>query len=349
MTYQEIAALARVSTATVSRVLADSGHATQETRDKVLAAVKEISYRPNKAARALRRNKSDTIGLILSDIEYSFYATVARAVETECAAHGYAVFVCNTDEDLDRQAFYVDLMIEERVSGVIISPAIEDTDALAVLSNAGIPAVTVDRRDPSGQFDAVLLDNHDAATQLAELLFSQGYRRLVALMGTTSATPSRERLEALRDFVDQHPDVVFAEVEVPLQQTAGMTRTIESVGSRASSLLDASREPTAVICANASMATIALEVFLAAGLQVPSDVAIACFDDLPMFNYFASPITTAAQPTEEIGKKAADLLLRRIAEPGRSAETIRFSPVVRTRGIQGGLREVSNHRAQSQQ
>lgn len=335
MTYQEIARLAGVSTATVSRVLSGTGPVSSELRRRVLDAAEQLSYHSNRAARALRRQRADTIGLILSDIEYPFYATVARVVESACAERGLAVFVCNTDEDLRRQEFYLDLMIAERVSGVIISPALEDHRALEPLRRAGVPTVTVDRIDPAEDFDAVLLDNAAATAALIDDLVGHGHRRFLALMGTTKATSSRERVEAMRAALAGIEGSSLTVAEGALQETAGLGRTMKTIGRRALEILSQPGAPTAVVCANAVMAMSLLDALLEAGIRVPDDVAVVGFDDMPGFAHFSVPITVATQPTELIGRRAAELLLDRIDDNARDRQIVRFPPELRLRSSCG--------------
>src|SRR3954454_7001649 len=140
---KDVAAAAGVSTATVSRVLSDHPHVRPEVRARVLAAVAELEYRPNLLARSFRAQQSNTIGLILSDIRNPFFAGISRAVEDLAFEHGYSVILCNTDENPEREALYLDLMRAEQVSGVILSP----TQQIARISdlNVAFPVVLVDR------------------------------------------------------------------------------------------------------------------------------------------------------------------------------------------------------------
>lgn len=327
MTYQRVAELAGVSTATVSRVLSGTGRVTEARRERVLAAVEQLSYRSNRAARTLRRQKADTLGVILSDIEYPFCATIARSVETAAAGRGLGVFVCNTDENLEREQFYIDLMIAERVSGVIISPSVESASSLDALSDAGIPVVTVDRVDPSGRFDAVLLDNHTATRDLAADLLEHGHRRFLAMIGTTDATPSRERLESLQLTLREVTGTHLVIEESHLQDTVGLARTMGKMGRRAFELIAASDSaPTAVLCANAVMVISVLDALLEAGVRVPEDVAVVGYDDMPAFRHYASPVTVAAQPAEVMGQRAAALIFDRMVEPNQPVRTIRLAP-----------------------
>ncbi len=332
MTYEQIARLAEVSTATVSRVLSGGPAVSDELRERVLAAADQLGYRGNRAARTLRRQKADAIGLIVSDVEYPLFAAIARTVETSAAARGYAVLICNTDEDLGRERFYFDLMIEERVSGVIVAPSVEDAANLRALREAGIPVVTIDRLVRGEDYDAVLLDNDAATNQLLDDLLAHGHRRIAAIMGTTTATSSRERVEAIRRRIDATEGASLVVDEGRLQDTVGVEHTLEVVGEHALSLRmpDGSR-PTAFVCANAIMLTSVMSALMNAGTAVPEEAAVVGYDDMPGFGLFATPVTVAAQPTQLLGETATSLLFARIDDPERPATVVRVPPSIRIR------------------
>lgn len=327
MTYEDIARLAHVSTATVSRVLTGSGQVSDERRQLVLEATEQLSYRTSRAARTLRRQRADTIGLIVSDVEYPFVASIARVVENAAAERGFALSVCNSDEDLGRERTYIDLLIEERVAGVIISPATEDASALAPLREAGIPVVTIDRTVAADMVDSVLLDNAAATRLLMEDLLGHGHRNFAAVIGTTVATPSRERLETMRSILERIDDATLVVAGSRLGETVGLQRTLETIGPAAIALTrEAHPQPTAYVCANAAMLTSVMSALDQEGIRVPEDVAVVGFDDMLGFSLFRTPITVVAQPTQELGRLAVDLLFDRITEPDRPARTVRVPP-----------------------
>jgi DNA-binding LacI/PurR family transcriptional regulator len=327
MTYEEIARAADVSTATVSRVLAGTGRVSDERRQRVLEVVEALSYRGSRPARALRRQRADTIGLIVSDAEYPFVASVSRAVENAAAERGFALTICNTDESLSREQTYIDLMIEEKVAGVIMAPATEDPSALDPLVAAGIPVVTIDRIVRNGHADAVLLDNAAATELLVRDLLGHGHRHFAAVLGTTTATPSRERLDSLRDVLDSVPDTTLLLAGSRLGGTVGIEHTLETIGpSVVKMIAEAEDRPTAFICANAVMLMSVLEALLAEGIRVPEDAAVVGFDDMAGFSLFATPVTVVAQPTRQIGRLAVDQLFERMQEPDRPSQVTRVPP-----------------------
>src|SRR5437016_6122841 len=183
---KEVAEAARVSTATVSRVLSNGLHVRPEVRARVMAAVEQLGYRPNLVARSLRSQQSNTLGLIVSDIRNPFFTSISRAVEDVAYEQGFSVFLCNTDENPEKEAIYLHLMRDEGVAGVIFSPTRQAVTTFFA-SNLNFPTVVIDRSIPNGDVDVVLLDNVDAAYRLTAHLIENGYKQIGALcteMGT---------------------------------------------------------------------------------------------------------------------------------------------------------------------
>ena len=339
VTYEDIARRAQVSTATVSRVLSGSGYVRPELTKRVREAANELGYRHNQAARTLRRNRSDTIGLVISDIEQPFFASIARAVEEEAAAQERPVLLCNTDEDLEQEKLYIDLLIEERVAGVIIAPSTPDPVVLEPLLQAGIPTVAVDRRIDGDPISSVLVDNRAGARSLVADLLAHGHRRIAAVSGTTEATPSRERLDACREAVAAVPGAVLYEAEGKLKEAIGIVPTIELARRLALELLDRPLPPTAFFCANGVLTQGVLQALQERGVQVPTEVSLVGFDDLPLFKLLQAPLTVAGQPTQMLGRRAARLLFQAINDPESPTEVVILPPELRWRASCGGHHE----------
>lgn len=327
MTYEDIARAAQVSTATVCRVLSGTGRVSDERRQRVLHAAEKLSYRGSRPARTLRRQRADTIGLIVSDVEYPFVASVARAVEKAAAQRGFALSMCNSDENLARERTYIDLLIEERVAGVIISPATEARSAMLPLLEAGIPVVTIDRTVDDPRVDSVLLDNEEATRLLMNDLLEHGHRHFTAVVGTTVATPSRERLDTMRSMIEAVPGATLVVAGSRLGETVGVQHTLESIGPAVTAMaLSSHPQPTAYVCANAIMLTSVLTALNDQHVRIPEDAAVVGFDDMPGFALFRTPVTVVAQPTEDIGEAAVRMLFDRMENPGKPAEIVRVPP-----------------------
>lgn len=310
---KDVAAAAGVSTATVSRVLSDHPHVRAHVRDRVLAAVAELEYRPNLLARSLRARQTNTIGLILPDIRNPFFASISRAVEDIAYEHGMTVILCNTDENPEREALYLEVMRAEQVSGVILS----STQRIARLAdlNLDVPLVLVDRAFKNSDVDAVLLDNMSAAAELTTHLLEGGYRRIAALIGDTNTT-GRERQRGYEAALREYG-------LAPLQSLIKIVRPRIDTGCAAAiELLEAAQPPDAILAGNSLLTAGVLQAIRKRNLRIPQDVAVVGFDE-PLWASLVEPaITTMAQPTDDIGKTATELLLQRIAEPQRPARKV---------------------------
>jgi LacI family fructose operon transcriptional repressor len=197
---KDVAEAAGVSTATVSRVLSNKPHVSDELRQRVLLAVERLDYRPNLIARSLRTRQSDTIGLVVADIRNPYFTAVSRAVEDMAYEQGISVYLCNTDEDPHKEALYLQVLRKENVAGIIFSPTRKSEQDL---QGFDIPTVAIDRPVRSAQVDSVLIDNFDAAYKLTEHLIQNGYRRISALFGAASST-GRERRRGFEQALNDH-------------------------------------------------------------------------------------------------------------------------------------------------
>ena len=324
MGIKEVARAAEVSTATVSRVFAGASHVRPEVRELVLAAAARLGYRPNLVARSLRAQRSSAIGRIVSDIRNPFFTAVSRAVEDAAYAQGFSVILCDTDEDPQREAKYLNLMRDTNVAGVIFSPTRQTMARFAALPPEP-PMVVVDRFMPDVPVDAVLLDNVDAAYRLASHLIANGYRRIAALFGDVGTTGQERRRgyeQALRDHgIPREPLLALA---VPPRMEAGRDATRE--------LLALSPTPDALLAGNSLLAAGALQAIRERGLSIPQDLALVSFDETTWETLVEPAITIIAQPTYEIGKTAAELLLQRIADPQRPPRRILLNGQLIVRG-----------------
>jgi DNA-binding LacI/PurR family transcriptional regulator len=334
-TYAEVARHAGVSTATVSRVLGGSGWVSEELAARVRTSAEALGYRSNRAARALRRNRSDTIALVFPDVEQPFFATIARAVEERAAQRGRPTVLCNTDEDLERERVYLELMLAERVAGIILAPSSEAPEVIEPLLESGTPVVSVDRRLTGDPVSSVLVDNRLGARQLVADLIGHGHRRIAAITGTAAATPSRERLEGCREAVRAVRGVSLVVGEGKPRDAIGVVHTMELAQREALSLLDTSRPPTAFFCGNGVITQGVLRALKSTGRRIPDNIAVVGFDDAPMFDLLDPPVTVAAQPVEEIGGLAAELLLARIDDPDLAASLTVLPPRLHFRGSCG--------------
>jgi DNA-binding LacI/PurR family transcriptional regulator len=308
---KDVADAAGVSTATVSRVLADKPHVRQEVKARVMEVVKELNYRPNRVARSLRSRKSTIIGLIVSDIENPFFHQVARAVEDTAHEQGYSVMLCNNDEDPDKEQQYLHLIRDENLAGIILSPTRQTADDFLATSQLNIPMVVIDRRVSNAEVDNILIDNVQAAQTITTHLIEHGYRRIGAIFGIGSTT-GRERREGFMQALKVHdvqPSTDVVKYANP-REDDGFNMTLK--------LMQLPDPPEAILTSNSLLAAGALRALRESNKAIPEEVAFASFDETTWAKLVAPSLTVIEQPTYEIGRTATELLLKRIQDPTRS-------------------------------
>ena len=315
---KDVAEAAGVSTATVSRVLSDKPHVRPELRQRVLAAMDDLDYKPNRVARSLRAKKSSIIGLIVSDIQNPFFTAVSRAVEDVASAQGMSIFLCNSDENQDKEIMYLEHMRAENVAGIIFSPTRQTADAFGETVDVNLPMIIIDRRVQGLDVDSVLIENVESAYQLTEHLIADGYRRIGAMFGMASTT-GRERRKGFVQALREHG----LELEEPEPDLINYVDAREEVGYKTTrEFLDRPDRPEAIFSSNGLLATGAFRALRESQLALPDEMAFATFDDTPWAGLVEPPVTVIRQPTYEIGKTACELLLERIDEPTRPTRQI---------------------------
>jgi len=300
-TIKQVAALAGVSPSTVSRVLngKDEEHMTPETKEKVLAAIEKLDYTPLRAARSLRRQRSQVFAVLVPDISNPFFALLARGVESVAFRAGYAVLIGDSNHSVARESRHLSLLLAERVEGVVFIPVAQpDMDAIRRLSSSGARVVVVDRQVPG--LPTVGVDNRAGSALLAEHLLKLGYRAIAYIAGPEGVSTAHERLEG---FAEALGGWGVAPVCV---HHGGYT--YESGYSKAKNILERER-PDAVVAANDLMAIGAMTAAEECGLRVPDDLGIAGFDRVPWAELIRPWLTTVEVPISRMGSEAAQMLL----------------------------------------
>ena len=312
VTIKEVAALAGVSTATVSRVLNGQGGAAP-ARARVMDAVQQLGYRPNGVARSLRQSGTRTLGLVISDLLNPFFTELARAVEDEARAFGLSLIIGNADERAEQLDHYVEVLLQRQVDGLLAVPTADQSPLLDEAVRRGAPLVLIDRDLPGADVPVVRSDSVPAVHELVDHLVRLGHRRIAIIAGPQRLVTGHERLTAFRDALDGHglalPD---AYVRVgDFQQVSGSVATAE--------LLDLPQPPSVIFAADDLMGLGAMHEIRRRRLVVPDEIALAVFDDSPWFPLVDPPITAIAQRTDEMGRVAVRQLLARMAgDPAES-------------------------------
>lgn len=321
-TIREVAARARVSSATVSRVLNGDERVSAAYRERVLQAISELGYRPNRIARSLRRRKTDTIGVVVPDIENPHFTRAVRAIEDAAYRQGFRVVLCNTDETPEKQRAYLEVLAAEQVVGVILAPADPGDATISDLIDLGIPVVAFDRSVDDPRADAVFADNVHAARVAAEHLINGGCQSIGFVAGRVEIQTGADRLAGYREVMESHAQpVAIAYGEFRLDAAYHATKR----------LLADHPALDCIIVANNLMAIGALRALREAGRRVPEDIAMVSIDDPPWADLVDPPLTTLGQPIQQMARSAFDLLIDRISHQRTQSRFVIFNFELRVR------------------
>jgi DNA-binding LacI/PurR family transcriptional regulator len=323
---RDVATRAGVSPATASRALNGTATVSAELRTRVLEAAGDLGYRPNNLARSLRRQRTDTIGVIVSDIANPHHSEAVRVMEDAASQAGWRLILCNTDERVDKQRSYLGLLADERVGAVILSAADEAGSGSDALLDLGIPIVAFDRVIDDPRVDAVTCDNRTGVRELTHHLIELGHRRIGFVGGRPRVATGAERLEGYRTAM----------------RAAGLRPMVEDGDFRADGaelaarrLLGRAVRPTAIVVANNTMAVGTMRALREEGYGVPDDIALATVDDPVWAELVDPPLTALAQPVRAMAEAAVRLVLERVAGDRREAVRIVLPMELRIRRSSG--------------
>ncbi|MFI7100282.1 LacI family DNA-binding transcriptional regulator [Streptomyces sp. NPDC050161] len=316
-TMADVARRAGVSVATVSHVLNDTRPVRPDTRAAVLGAIDELGYTPNTLARSLVTARTRSIGLAVSAISNPYFTEILQGVEASALEAGYSLLIADPHDDPVHERKVVQLLHERRVDGMIVAPSAEPSEMTGYLARRSVPTVFLDRL-VGDDHDQVCAENTGPVRQLVEHLADLGHTRIGLVAGLPGLSTTTERVRGYREGLRAR-GLPFAPGLL-----AGGNSEAEGAERATHQLLAAPEPPTAVITANNAMTIGTLRALAARGLQVPRDIALACFDDFSWADLFAPRLTAVAQPSKDIGAAAVRLLLERLADPARPPRTLRL-------------------------
>lgn len=331
MSVKEIAKAAGVSTATVSRVLNGSDKVRKSTAKRVMKVVDEMNYRMNHVARRMKVKQTDSlvIGLVITDIDNPFFSSIAKGVEDVASKNKLVTMICNTNENPEKERFFLNAMLSEKVSGVIIVPTTGNLDFFKELVDDGFPMVMVDRKLKGLKIDSVSLNNKKGAYEAVNRLIQNGHRRIGVVAGIKGLSNTQERLfgyrEALKESgIEVDNDLIFYGDYIE----AGGRMAIEK-------FMSLKNPPTAVFSTNNLMTLGCVKEIYRQELTIPDDVAIIAFDDSVWSEALIPPLTTVKQPGFELGVNAAELLIKRLSNGDSNRVDVVLNPELVVRGSCG--------------
>lgn len=308
VTMKDIAQEAGVSIATVSMIMNKKDLSiSQVTRDKVLKIAQDMNYIPNSMARSLVTRKSNTLGLILPSITNPFYPEIARGAEDRARRSNYSVIICSTDDRLDQENKYIDILLEKMVDGIIFAHSEErpqQGEEIQKIEKCRLPIAVVDRDfEAANVVGKILIDNHRAAYEATTYLLEKGYKKIAYIAGPPSTKTGQDRIEgykkALLDYGIEY-DPAYVKIG-SYKGKWGKEGTNE--------LLKEGISFDAVFCGNDLIAISAMKALKDAGIKVPEEVGIMGFDGIQMGSMVDPELTTIKQPNYEMGYEAVDLLI----------------------------------------
>jgi LacI family transcriptional regulator len=325
-TLTDLAREAGTSASTASRALSGRGYVSAEVRARLVAAAERLGYVPNASARTLKQRTSRAIGVVVSDLGNQFYGRLAAGIEQTLRAADYQMVLVGDNASGADEAMGARTFLAMRAPGVILTPV--GREASALLARNGVAVVEVDRRLASVPCDAVVIDNERGARDATAHLLAAGHRRIGLLVVDTDWTSDAGRLAGYR--------AAHEAAGVPLDERliVRIAMQADDTDARIAALLDV-EAPTAIFAANNLLAEHAWHVLRRRRLELPGDVSLVGFDDVPWMEMVSPAITVVAQPAFEMGRRAAALLLRRLADPGAEPTVERLQPALLVRGSTG--------------
>jgi LacI family transcriptional regulator len=329
VTIKDVAALAQVSLGTVSNVLNRPDKVSSPTRDRVLAVIEELGFIRNAGAGQLRGQRSRALGLVVLDVANPFFTEMARGVEDAANDVGYVTILCNSDGSRSKERRYLDLLEEQRVEGLLITPVSEDLSRLQELRARGLAVVLLDRRGIGDELCSVSVDDIEGGRLAAQHLFAMGHPRLTYVTGPMSITQCADRFSGVLLAARQ---AGVHRKQVRIVETAALTVTAGRLA--ADRILAGKSTHSAVFCANDLLALGLMSQFHRNGLRTPDDVAVIGYDDVELAADASTPLTSVRQPKQKLGSVAARLLLDE-ANPQHVHQQVVFQPELVVRASSG--------------
>jgi len=300
----DVAAKARVSVITVSRLLNNPSIVSSKTADKIYSVMESLNYQPSEIARSLVKKRTNTIGVIMPDIKNTFFNSWFRYVEEYAAAAGYNLLLCNTDEHAEIEMKYIKLLQAQRVDGIIVVPC--SKKSVEYLAKSGINFILVDRAFEKIKTDYVITDHYAGAFEATEYLIKLGHRKIAVLRGAGELFPDIERFRGFLAAMRKH------HLKIDNNLVLNCEFDDFSACKTMRDLLKKKERPSAIFSFNSLMMVGAIKAIKGAKLEIPKHISLLCFDEIPGYDIFTPGITSVVQQIEALGKESTKILIERI-------------------------------------
>lgn len=312
----DVAEYAGVSASTVSRVLSGKSYVKEETKKKVMAAVRALEYTPNAMAKSLKMGRSDTIAIMIPSIQNLMFPDIVRGIEDTARRTGFTVVLCNTDEDVEIEKSYIAKLKTRLIDGFIVASMMPESEHILHLRNEGFPLVLTSRSYDK-TIDSVVIDNVNAAFDAVSHLIRTGHKRIAIAMGRLKLPLYADRLKGYRMALERY-GIPYDE-DLVVHETNGTKSHYRLIRD----LLDSGIKPDAIFATSDPKAIVVMRAVHDAGLSIPGDISVMGFDNVDISSMLEPPLSTVSQPLYEMGALAAKKLINQIR---RKEETGHLPP-----------------------
>lgn len=303
-TLKDVAALANVHPSTVSRVLrnVENLKISEDTKERIFKAIKELNYQPDQTARSLRLKKSFTIGLIIPNVASPYFIGIARSLDAECTKEGYTLIISDTNENQEKEIKAVYDLYSRGVDGLVIAPVQDSDEHIKDLIDKKFPFVLIDRYFEKYDTNAVICNDKESAYKAVKHLIDLGHKRIGFISGRPNLYPVVERLEGYKNVLEENnlefnQDLIFSS-----------SPTLDDAYEASIKLMELSVPPTAILITGTIITFGVLKAIIEKKKTVPKDLSIIAFTDTILASYFMSPVSTVSHKVDEIGTKAFEIL-----------------------------------------
>ncbi|WP_332696720.1 LacI family DNA-binding transcriptional regulator [Halalkalibacter lacteus] len=322
ITITDVAKQANVSKSTVSQYLNKRfDYMGEKTKERIEQAIKDLGYQPNIVARSLKQKSTSTIGVIVANILHSFSTQVIRAIEDYCHESDFHIIVCNADDNPDKEKKYIEMLQAKQVDGLIIFPTGGNVDLYQKMNKDNYPLVFVDRSIDIVNIPSIMLDNEKASSLAVSHLVKKGYREIGIITTSISRniTSRVERINGFKNSLEKH--------ELPVVDDYIKSLEVQEIQKGLEEMLQLTERPKAIIAGNDLSLMEILKYAKANSIKIPEDLAVIGIDEVSFAGLYNPSLTTIAQPTFEMGKQAAALILEKVQNKEKNSEHIyRFEP-----------------------